>query len=63
MTQQYNQFIDTPVWRTVAAAIAELEKNKDLMITTAPEYVVGFLCQQLVVRRIVGATALEYDPQ
>lgn len=63
MTQQYNQFIDTPVWRTVAAAIAELEKNKDLTITTAPEYVVGFLCQQLVVRRIVGPAALEYDPQ
>ena len=60
---QYGEYRDTPVWRTVTAALAELEKNGSVIVNTAPEYVVGYVCQQLAVRRLLGPTAMEYDPQ
>ena len=52
----FAEYRDTPLWHVVAAAVAELEATKEIAVATAPEYVVGYLCQQLVQR---GATAPE----
>ena len=62
MHDLYAKYRDTPLWRTVAAARAELEANKEVSVSTAPDYVIGYLCQQLVVRDVVAPTALSYDP-
>ncbi len=36
-----------PLWKAVDRAIAHLEKNQDLTLTTARHYVIGYICQQL----------------
>jgi hypothetical protein len=58
----FAEFQHTPLWRTIAAAVAELEANREIAISTAPEYVIGYLCQQLVVRHAVAPAALGDDP-
>jgi hypothetical protein len=58
----FEEYRDTPLWRTVAAAVAELEATREITVATAPEYVIGFLCQQLVVRNAVAPAALTDDP-
>jgi hypothetical protein len=43
----YVSYERTPAWEIIDAALAELEANSDLAITTARPYVIGYLCQQL----------------
>jgi len=58
----FAEYQHTPLWRTVAAALAELEATREITVATAPEYVVGYLCQQLVVRGNATPEALADDP-
>ena len=60
--QPFAEYRDTPLWRTIAAAVAELEATHEITVATAPEYVIGYLCQQLVVRKAVAPDALRDDP-
>ena len=62
MPHSYQRFEDTPLWRTVQAAIEELVTARDIQVATAPDYVIGYLCQQLSVRGLLNDNALSYDP-
>jgi hypothetical protein len=62
MTHPFNEYRDTPLWRVVAAAVAELEATREVAVSTAPDYVVGYICQQLVAARVTAPTALDYAP-
>ncbi len=62
MTHVFDEYKETPLWRVVAAAVAELEATREIALATAPDYVVGYLCQQLVAGRVAAAAALTYEP-
>ena len=62
MAHQFTDYQDTPLWRVVAAAVAELEATRELTVATAPDYVIGYLCQQLVAGRTTAEAALAYEP-
>jgi hypothetical protein len=62
MAHQYDEYKDTPLWRTVAEAVAELEASREIAIATAPDYVIGHLCQRLVSSALTAPKALTYDP-
>jgi hypothetical protein len=42
------EFQNTSLWAVVENAIIDLERNQDLKIETPSEYVIGYLCKQLV---------------
>jgi len=48
MSHPYAKFENTELWKAIDSAMAHLEKNKDLKLETAREYVIGSLCQKLV---------------
>ncbi|HEU4628580.1 MAG TPA: hypothetical protein VFS08_02515 [Gemmatimonadaceae bacterium] len=58
----FAEFQDTPLWHALADAVAELEATREITVATAPEYVVGYLCQQLVLRHAIDPAALRDDP-
>lgn len=60
---QYDQFRHTPLWRAVADIVQRLESSGELKVETAPEYVVGFVCQELAAKWVVAADSLRRDPQ
>ena len=62
MTRPYDEYKDTPLWRSLAQAVAGLEANGELAVATAPAYVIGHLCQRLVAGQLVAPKALSYDP-
>jgi hypothetical protein len=62
MPNAFEEYKDTPLWRVVAAAVAELATTREIAVATAPDYVVGYLCQQIVAGRVAAPTALAYDP-
>ncbi len=62
MTRAFDEYKDTPLWRVVAAAVVELETTREIAVSTAPDYVIGYLCQQLVAAKVAAASALAYEP-
>ena len=58
MNHPYSEFERTPLWKSIDSAIAELERNRDVELSTMREHVVGYLCQQLAAQRIVTASSL-----
>jgi hypothetical protein len=58
----FAEYRDTPLWHVVAAAVAELEATKEIAVATAPEYVIGYLCQRLVAGHAIAPDALRDVP-
>ena len=58
MVRPYPAFADTRLWRAVEQAVRELQATGEVSLTTAPEYVIGYLCQELVARDLVAETGL-----
>jgi len=58
----FAEYRDTLIWRVLASAVAELEATQEIAVTTAPEYVIGYLCQRLVSSHAVAPEALRDEP-
>ena len=52
MTHPYKEFENTPMWRAIDQAVSDLERNSDLALVTAREYVIGY------ITKAVSGTAL-----
>jgi hypothetical protein len=52
-SDRFAQFRDTPLWDAVEASIAELTSTREIAVNTAPDYVIGYLCRELVAKRLV----------
>jgi hypothetical protein len=55
LTRPFDDQRDTPLWKAVEAAMSELASSKEISINTAPEYVIGFLCRELVAKKLIVA--------
>ena len=53
MKHPYVEYEKSKLWKAVDVALLDLQKNKDLKITTAQPYVVGYLCEQLAKKKLV----------
>ena len=60
MDHPYEAYEGLELWRVIESAISELEENTDLTLTTAPEYVTGYLCK--CITAIPGSEALATLP-
>ena len=58
MNHPYSKFENTALWKTIDDTLSELEQNQDVQITTAREYVVGYLCKQLVHQKLVAKSSV-----
>ncbi len=61
MARSYAQYVGTPLWRALAGALADLEASGELKVETAPDYVIGHLCQELAAKWVVASAALTQD--
>jgi hypothetical protein len=59
--RRYDEYRDTPLWRAVAALVSELEASGEIRMETAPDYVIGFLCQELAAKWVITSAALGCD--
>ena len=58
MAHPFQEYRDTPLWHALAGALAELEASREVRVDTAPEYVIGYLCQELAAKWVVASSAL-----
>ena len=57
----FTEYRDTPLWRALASALADLEASGEVAVATAPEYVIGYLCRELAAKKVASANALAPD--
>ena len=55
----YTSYETTRAWSVVEKAIDDLIANRDIKETTNRSYIVGYLVQQLVEKRVVSTEAVE----
>ena len=53
------EYRHTPLWAALESAISELAASHELSVNTAPEYVIEYLCRELVAKRLVVPAAGE----
>jgi hypothetical protein len=51
LSHPYEEFEETELWKALNKGILDLVKNKDLKEITRREYVVGYLCKALTLRK------------
>lgn len=49
----------TPLWDALEAAISELAASREISVNTAPDYVIEYLCRELVAKKLIVASAHE----
>jgi hypothetical protein len=54
----YVEFEGTPLWQALTEVFRELEENRDVAVTTASEYVIGYACLELARKNLVAPEAL-----
>ncbi len=52
-SRPFAEYRNSRLWSAVEASITELIATKELAINTAPDYVIGYLCQELVAKKLV----------
>ncbi len=51
MPHPYEKYQSMRLWTCVDKTIAKLERNGDIDLKTPREYVIGYLCQELIAQR------------
>lgn len=62
MARPYSEYRNTPLWSALEKVVADLQASGEISISTAPEYVIGFMCRELAARQIVTDRALSTTP-
>ena len=62
MPRTRSQFLHTPLWAAVASTVAELQATGEVRVETDVEYVIDFLCRELVAKQMVTAAASDIAP-
>jgi hypothetical protein len=62
VTRRFDEYRESALWTAVEESLLELIATREIAINTAPEYVVGYLCQQLSAKGLVSSRGLEPKP-
>jgi len=57
-----SEFRHTPLWAAVASTIAELKATGEVQIATGDDYVIDYLCRELVAKHVVRESAAALTP-
>lgn len=52
-SRRFDEIRDTALWSAVEDMITELAATREISVNTAPEYVIGYLCQELAAKKLV----------
>jgi hypothetical protein len=62
MSRARSQFQHTPLWAAVASTLAELSATGEVKIDTEVDYVIDYLCRELVAKHVVMPAAVDVAP-
>lgn len=50
---------DTRLWFAIEESVNELIATREVSVNTATDYVIGYLCQELVARKLIVSAGAE----
>jgi hypothetical protein len=53
----YDEYRNSALWSALEHTIRELIATREITVNTAPEYVIGYLCRELMAKRVVTGDA------
>jgi hypothetical protein len=62
MARARSKFQHTPLWAAVAGTLAELQTTAELRIDTDVDYVIDYLCRELVAKGVVKSASINVAP-
>ena len=62
MSRTRSQFEHTPLWAAVASTLSELQATGEVRIDTEVDYVIDYLCRELVAKHVVTSAATDVAP-
>ena len=62
MSRARSQFLHTPLWSAVANTLAELQATGEVRVDTEVDYVIDYLCRELVAKQMVTSAATDVAP-
>jgi hypothetical protein len=51
-SRPFDEYRNTRLWSVLEAALAELSTTREVTVNTGADYVIGYLCQELVARKV-----------
>ena len=58
MKQPGSEYRDSMLWFGLQAIVADLTTTGEIAIQTAPDYVIAYICRELVAKKMVSEAAL-----
>jgi len=58
MKQRTSEYRDSMLWSAVQGILADLTTSGEIAMNTAPDYVVAYICQELVAKKAVSEAGL-----
>lgn len=55
----FDDYRNTPLWSALQPALDELVASGEVAVNTAPEYVIGHVCRELVAKKLVVLTGYQ----
>ncbi|HTJ21798.1 MAG TPA: hypothetical protein VL383_05355 [Gemmatimonadaceae bacterium] len=52
-SRPFAEYRNSRLWSAVEASITELIATREVTVNTAPDYVIGYLCRELVAKNLV----------
>ena len=54
-SRPFDEHRNTRLWSAIEASINELIATREISVNTATDYVVGYLCRELVAKKVVAS--------
>jgi hypothetical protein len=55
----FHEYRATPLWSAVEATLTELVATREISMNTAPEYVIGYVCNELAAKKLIAPDGFE----
>ena len=57
MSRPFDDYRDSALWAAVEGIVLELIATREIEVNTSPDYVIGYLCQELTAKQMVSSRA------
>ena len=58
MKQPASEYRDSMLWFALQGIVSDLTTSGEIVINTAPDYVIAYICRELVAKKMVSEPAL-----
>ncbi len=62
VSRPFDEYRDSALWTAIEETLLELTTTREIVINTAPAYMIGYLCQQLRAKGVISSRGLEPKP-